>query len=37
MDKVYPLNLQKYGKRAEEIKATNKQIETLSKLSTTAS
>lgn len=34
MDKVYPLNLQKYRDEQKQIKATNKQIETLSKLST---
>ncbi|HEX9508881.1 MAG TPA: carboxy terminal-processing peptidase [Puia sp.] len=33
MDKVYPLNLQKYREEQKQIKATNKQIETLSKLS----
>ncbi|HTI10146.1 MAG TPA: carboxy terminal-processing peptidase [Puia sp.] len=32
MDKVYPLNLQKYREEQKQIKATNKQIETLSKL-----
>ena len=33
MDKVYPLNLQKYRDEQKQIKATNKQIESLSKLS----
>lgn len=32
-DKVYPLNLVKYREEQKQIKATNKQIETLSKLS----
>ena len=36
MDKVYPLNLQKYREEQKQIKATNKQIETLSKLSTSS-
>ncbi len=33
MDKVFPLNLQKYRDEQKQIKSTNKQIETLSKLS----
>jgi len=36
MDKVFPLNLQKYREEQKQIKATNKQIETLSKLSTSS-
>jgi len=36
MDKVFPLNLQKYREEQKQIKSTNKQIETLSKLSTSS-